>query len=263
MLYTKALLFIHSLHNSLHSLIPNSHSFPSIPHPLWQPQVGSLCLWASFCFVGNFIGLPWWLRWWRVCLQCGRPGFDPWVGKIPWRRKWQTTLVFLPGKSHGWRSLAGYHPQATKSRTQLSNFTSYLCWMLDSTYKRYHMVSFFLFLTYLVWESLGPPMRLQMALFPFYGWVIFHCIYVLHLFNPFIHWWGFRWFPCLGYCEECCYVSGAILELRAWKKVYFPWRTGIYFHSYNENCVSGYVILSSMIERKFRAKSPYRGYMMP
>ena len=33
---------------------------------------------------------------------------DPWVGKIPWRRKWQPTLVFLPVKSHGWRSLVGY-----------------------------------------------------------------------------------------------------------------------------------------------------------
>ena len=33
--------------------------------------------------------------------------FDPWVGKIPWRRKWHPTLVFLPGKSHGQRSLAG------------------------------------------------------------------------------------------------------------------------------------------------------------
>ena len=37
--------------------------------------------------------------------------FDPWVGKIPWRRKWQPTPVFLPGKSHGERSLAGYSPQ--------------------------------------------------------------------------------------------------------------------------------------------------------
>ena len=31
-------------------------------------------------------------------------GFDPWVGKIPWRRKWQLTPVFLPGESHGQRS---------------------------------------------------------------------------------------------------------------------------------------------------------------
>ena len=39
--------------------------------------------------------LPWWLRWWRICLKCRRPGFNPWVGEIPWRRKWQPTPVFL------------------------------------------------------------------------------------------------------------------------------------------------------------------------
>ena len=43
----------------------------------------------------------------RICLQCKRPGFDPWVKKIPWRRKWQPTLVSLPGKSHGQRGLRG------------------------------------------------------------------------------------------------------------------------------------------------------------
>ena len=37
-------------------------------------------------------------------------GFDPWVGKIPWRRAQQPTLVFLPGKSHGQKSLAVYGP---------------------------------------------------------------------------------------------------------------------------------------------------------
>ena len=52
--------------------------------------------------------LPWWLRWYSVCLQCGRLEFNPWVGKIPWRRKWQSTPLLLPGKSHGWRSLEGY-----------------------------------------------------------------------------------------------------------------------------------------------------------
>ena len=39
-----------------------------------------------------------------------RCGFDPWVGKIPWRRAWQPTPVFLPGECHGQRSLAGYSP---------------------------------------------------------------------------------------------------------------------------------------------------------
>ena len=36
--------------------------------------------------------------------------FDPWVGRIPWDRKWQPTPVFLPGEFHGQRSLAGYSP---------------------------------------------------------------------------------------------------------------------------------------------------------
>ena len=40
--------------------------------------------------------------------------FDPWVGKIPWRRKWQPTPVFLPGESHGWRSLVSYSPRGLK-----------------------------------------------------------------------------------------------------------------------------------------------------
>ena len=39
-----------------------------------------------------------------------RLGFDPWAGKIPWRRKWQPTPVYLPGEFHGQRSLAGYSP---------------------------------------------------------------------------------------------------------------------------------------------------------
>ena len=43
--------------------------------------------------------------------QCSRHkgcGFHPWIGKIPWRRAWQPTPVFLPGESHGQRSLVGY-----------------------------------------------------------------------------------------------------------------------------------------------------------
>ena len=58
--------------------------------------------------------LPCWLRWLRICLQCRRPGFDPWVRKIPWRRKWQNTPAFLPGKSHGQRNLEDYSPWGCK-----------------------------------------------------------------------------------------------------------------------------------------------------
>ena len=44
------------------------------------------------------------------CRRCRRYGFHPWVGKIPWRRKWQPTPVFSPGEFQGQRSLVGYNP---------------------------------------------------------------------------------------------------------------------------------------------------------
>ena len=43
-------------------------------------------------------------------MQCRRPGFDPWVGKILWRKIFQPSLVFLPGELHGQRRLLGYSP---------------------------------------------------------------------------------------------------------------------------------------------------------
>ena len=42
-----------------------------------------------------------WLSWQRIHLQCGRPGFDPWVGKFPWRRERPPVPVFWPGEFHG------------------------------------------------------------------------------------------------------------------------------------------------------------------
>ena len=55
-----------------------------------------------------------------------RPGFDPWVRKIPWRRKWQPTPLFLPGESHGRWNLAGYSPWGRKEldTTERLHFTS-------------------------------------------------------------------------------------------------------------------------------------------
>ena len=56
----------------------------------------------------------------RILLQCERPGLDPWVGKIPWRRELLPTSVFLPRKFHGQWSLVGYSHAVAKSQTQLS-----------------------------------------------------------------------------------------------------------------------------------------------
>ena len=58
--------------------------------------------------------LPWWLISKESACQCRRQGFDPWVGKISWRRKQQPTPIFLPGKSHGQRSLVGYRTWGCK-----------------------------------------------------------------------------------------------------------------------------------------------------
>ena len=54
------------------------------------------------------------VQWQRFCLQCRRHKFNPWVGKIPWSRKWQLTPVFLPGKFHGERSVVATVHGATK-----------------------------------------------------------------------------------------------------------------------------------------------------
>ena len=61
--------------------------------------------------------------------QCGKPGFDPWVRKILWRRKWQPTPVLLPGKSHGQRSVVGYSPWGHKESdtTERLQFSGLFC----------------------------------------------------------------------------------------------------------------------------------------
>ena len=60
------------------------------------------------------VGLPRWLSGKESACQCKRLRFDPWVRKMPWRRKWQPTPVFLAGKSHGQRTLVAYSPPGRK-----------------------------------------------------------------------------------------------------------------------------------------------------
>ena len=83
--------------------------------------------WASgLGFGSNAYRLPWWpsgKESTNAC-QCRRCRFNIWVGKIPWRRKWQATPVFLPGEPHGQRSLLGHCPRVTKRRTCLSEETT-------------------------------------------------------------------------------------------------------------------------------------------
>ena len=67
------------------------------------------------------------------CRRRKRCGFDPWVGKIPWSRKWQPTPEFLPGKFHGQRSLVGCSPWGCKesyTTDRLSTHTEIKSWKL-------------------------------------------------------------------------------------------------------------------------------------
>ena len=98
-----------SLHDSATTFHTCHHNF--------QSRLLLVYVWSFMNIFGETllsIGLPWWFRGQSLCLQCRRPGFDPWVKKIPWRRNWQPTSVFLPGESHGWRSLVGYNPRGRK-----------------------------------------------------------------------------------------------------------------------------------------------------
>ena len=84
-----------------------------------QPWCTLFPILLLFCYSGdsNWLGLPWWLSSKESACQCRRCrgcGFDPWVRKIPWRKKWQPTLVFLPGKLHGQKRLVGYSPWGHK-----------------------------------------------------------------------------------------------------------------------------------------------------
>ena len=106
-----------------------------VPQPLSlslgaAPGSRELMAWAKFRLQSNMhtgcyspIGIPRWLGRKETTSQCRRRRtlrFDSWVGQILWRRAWQPTPMFLPGKFHGQRSMAGYSPWGCKESTKLS-----------------------------------------------------------------------------------------------------------------------------------------------
>ena len=80
---------------------------------LFQTSMTYIFLKKTFKMLERSVRLPRWFNGKEAACQCRRHkrcGFNPWVGKIPYKGKWQPTPVFLSGKSHGWRSLAGCSP---------------------------------------------------------------------------------------------------------------------------------------------------------
>ena len=119
-------------------------------------------------------GLPWWLSRYRICLQCGRPGFNPWVGKIPRRRAQQPTPVLLPEESHRQRSLVGYSPWGCNE--------SESCSVLSDSLQPHGLYS--------PWNSPGQntgvgSLSLLWGIFPTQGLNpgLLHCRQILHQLN--------------------------------------------------------------------------------
>ena len=119
----------------------------------WFPVGTNILGWClDFILVQTqlMLGCPRWLsskEFTCQCRSCRRHGFDPWIEKIPWRMKWQSTPVLLPRKSHGQRSLMGYsscknwlmtksqtwlimHAQADRKKNHISTYLGFFCWSI-------------------------------------------------------------------------------------------------------------------------------------
>ena len=102
-----------------------------------------VCLCPSFALYKDNTGLLWWLSSKEFTCNSGdlgRHGFDSGVGKIPWRRAWQPTPVFLPGKSHWQRSQVDYSPQShgESDRTEHANVHTQLRTLVILDYSLIH-----------------------------------------------------------------------------------------------------------------------------
>ena len=106
-----------------------------------------------------------------------RPGFDPWVGKIPWRRKWPPTPVFLPGETHGHRSLVGCSSRGRKelNKTERLSFLS-----LTDNFTLYMLID----MTHVWWKLcyIASYVEIYTLLFPF---VLLHLLCYLRKFSVF------------------------------------------------------------------------------
>ena len=107
--------------------------WPTRPYRTWSLGPSGLFCSPRITLFYTFFGLPWWLRWKRICLQCRRPEFDPWVRKIPSRRKWLPTPILLPREFHGQRSLASHSPWDRKrvGHDWMTNTSLFKAWFSD------------------------------------------------------------------------------------------------------------------------------------
>ena len=102
-------------------------------------------------------GLPWEFRWERICPQCRRLVFHPWVRKMLYRREWQPTPIFLPRESLGQRSLVGYSPWDCKeldTSEQLTLSLSHTNIIIIFSWRlRFGVISIFFFMFFYIFQN--------------------------------------------------------------------------------------------------------------
>ena len=118
-------------------IFPNACNLLSFLTIVILTGVIAVSLWFDLYFLNIWWGLPWWLSGKESTCQCRRCEFNSWGMKIPSKRKWQPTPAFLPGKSHGQRSLTGYsswghkrirHAWVTKQQQITNEHFLGTCW---------------------------------------------------------------------------------------------------------------------------------------
>ena len=85
--------------------------------------------WSNFCPLKFFEDFPCGSVVRNTC-WCRKPMFSPWAGKIPWRRKWQPTPIFFPGRWYGQSKLVGYIPWGCKDSDRTEWLNNKICWGL-------------------------------------------------------------------------------------------------------------------------------------
>ena len=142
-------------------------------------HIFSLNIFLQYCVNICLEGLCRWLSGKKFACECRRLGFSPWVGKIPWRRKWQPSPVLLPGESHGQRSLVGYSPWGhtesdTTEVTKQEQQQWLWCWPLSSC--AYWPFIYLLFWSVLSDISPSPPFcRAEVEVLVFCNCVVQAC----------------------------------------------------------------------------------------
>ena len=88
-------------------------SLPLLYSPIPWQLLPTFCL-CQLGYFEHFTGFPGGASGKESACQCRKHEFNPWVGKVPWRRKWQPIPAFLPGESHGQSSLVSHSPQGRR-----------------------------------------------------------------------------------------------------------------------------------------------------